>query len=188
MSQTTQPTRRWPCNSWPAPLLPLGSTATAALLVTGCGGGDGSSAAFAPASFTRWPPPHWPTRAAMAYHHGGLGAEGEVQRRQHAVVPAGLPAFFITATCVRWHDGKVLAGGYVDINNQPIIDKTVAAPSASSSRRLARRHLAADRAQCQVDGGRANRCSPWCSSRYTTWAQDGKTDMYGKSCLRPSPC
>ena len=55
MSQTTQPTRRKALQFLAsAPLLPLGSTATAALLATGCGGGDGSTLATTGASPSGW--------------------------------------------------------------------------------------------------------------------------------------
>jgi hypothetical protein len=93
--------------------------------------------------------------------------------------------FFITGDMVA--DGKggtILAGGYYDINNKPIIDKPRCRPRAPVLLRLAGRHLAADRAQRQVNGVKGKAVFAVVQFEYTTCAQDGKTGMYGKL---PSP-
>ena len=186
MSQPTQPTRRKALQFLAsAPLLPLGSTATAALLATGCGGGDSSSAAFASASFTSMAAPTLANPAAMATTTVGSAlnvkfSDGSTQSYQLAYQP-----FFITGDLVSdGKGGKVLAGGYVDINNQPIIDKSVAgaerqffsdAPDGTSLLTVP---------NAKVDGVKGKPVFAVVQFEYTTWAQDGKTDMYGKL---PSP-
>ncbi len=80
--------------------------------------------------------------------------------------------------------GKILAGGYYDINNNKIIDRTVAGSE---------RHFFSDSPDgtslltvpnAKVDGVKGKPVFAVVQFEYTTWAQDGKTDMYGKL---PSP-
>ena len=187
MSHIPQPTRRKALQFLAsAPLLPLGSTATAALLATGCGGGGGSSsAAFASASFTSMAAPTLANAAAMATTTVGSAldvkfSDGSAQSYQLAYQP-----FFITGDLVAdGKGGKILAGGYVDIRNQPIIDKSVAG---------AERQFFSDSPDgtslltvpnAKVDGVKGRPVFAVVQFEYTTWAQDGKTDMYGKL---PSP-
>ena len=92
---------------------------------------------------------------------------------------------FITGNAVpNLAGGTILAGSYYDINNQPIIDKTVAAsprqffsdsPDGTSLLTVA---------NAKVDGVKGKPVFAVVQFEYTTWAQDGKTDMYGKL---PSP-
>jgi hypothetical protein len=93
--------------------------------------------------------------------------------------------FFLTGD--RVSDGKggqILAGGYVDINNAPIIDATVVgkerqffsdSPDGTSLLSLP---------SPTVSGLNGKAVFAVVQFEYTTWAQDGKTDMYGKL---PSP-
>lgn len=93
--------------------------------------------------------------------------------------------FFITGAQVPdGKGGKTLAGAYFDINNQPIIDKTVTgkerqffsdAPDGTSL-------LSVPKAK--VKGVKGNAVFAVVQFEYTNFAQDRKTDMYGKL---PSP-
>ena len=108
-----------------APLLPLTSYAGVASVLSGCGGGD--DATFTSASFTGMAAPTLANPAAMATTSVGSSlavslSDGTTRNYQLAYHP-----FFTTGDMVP--DGKggtILAGGYVDIHNQPIVDKSVA--------------------------------------------------------------
>ncbi|MCZ2407016.1 MAG: DUF839 domain-containing protein [Burkholderiales bacterium] len=184
MSHTTMPTRRKALQFLAGvPLLPLGAGASASLLAA-CGGGD-DGASFVSASFTSMPAPTLANPAAMATTTVGSSlniqlSDGSVQTYQLAYQP-----FFVTGDQVP--DGKggtILAGGYYDINNQPIIDRTVPgsarpyfsdAPDGTSLLTVANPTVA---------GIKGKAVFAVVQFEYTTWAQDGKTDMYGKL---PSP-
>lgn len=113
------------------PLLPLGSVSAASLL-TACGGGSDSpvapatSVSFSSASFSGMSAPGIADPAAMATTSVASSlnvklSDGSTQSFKLAYQP-----FFITGDNVP--DGKggtILAGGYVDINNKPIIDKSM---------------------------------------------------------------
>ena len=80
--------------------------------------------------------------------------------------------------------GQTLTGGYYDINNQPIIDTTVSgkdrqffsdSPDGTSLLTVP---------NAQVAGVKGHTVFAVVQFEYTTWAQDGVTDMYGKL---PSP-
>ncbi len=93
--------------------------------------------------------------------------------------------FFVTGDMVAdGKGGKTLAGGYYDIHNQPIIDATVPgkerqyfsdSPDGTSLLTVP---------GAKVDGVKGNAVFAVVQFEYATWAQDGKTDMYGKL---PSP-
>jgi len=168
------------------PLLPLGASASAASLLAACGGGSGGiTPAFASASFTSMAAPSLSNPAAMATTTVGSTlnvkfSDDSVQSYQLAYQP-----FFVTGD--RVSDGKggtILAGGYVDINNKPIIDTTVAgkerqffsdSPDGTSLLTVP---------NAKVDGVKGNPVFAVVQFEYTSLAQDGKTDMYGKL---PSP-
>lgn len=119
-----------------APMLPLGLGATAFLV--GCGAASDAVAAPAPpaapdtpatfttAEFTGMPAPTLADPAAMATTTVGSSltvsfSDGSSQTYKLAYQP-----FFVTGDMVPdGNGGKILAGGYFDINNQPIIDKSV---------------------------------------------------------------
>ena len=115
-----------------APMLPLGAMSVGTLL-SGCATsastsiGTGASAApFVSASFTGMAAPSLATPAAMATTTVASSlqvtlADGSTRAYKLAYQP-----FFITGDLVPdGKGGKVLAGGYVDILNRPIIDKSV---------------------------------------------------------------
>ena len=93
--------------------------------------------------------------------------------------------FFITGAQVPdGNGGKTLAGAYYDINNQPIIDKTVTgkerqffsdAPDGTSLSSVP---------NATVKGVKGKAVFAVVQFEYTNFAQDRKTDMYGKL---PSP-
>jgi len=184
MSPTTMPTRRKALQFLAGvPLLPLGASASASLLAA-CGGGN-DDASFVSASFTSMAAPTLANAAAMATTTVGSSlniklSDDSVQTYQLAYQP-----FFVTGD--RVSDGKggtILSGGYYDINNQPIIDRTVPgserqyfsdAPDGTSLLTVANPTVA---------GIKGKAVFAVVQFEYTTWAQDGKTDMYGKL---PSP-
>jgi uncharacterized protein len=120
-----------------APMLPLGGLATASML-SACGGSNDLAAApatpgapvanFSSASFTGMSAPSLTNPAAMATTTVGSGltvsyADGSKKAFKLAYQP-----FFVTGDMVPdGKGGKVLAGGYFDINNQPIYDDSVPA-------------------------------------------------------------
>ncbi|WP_422843569.1 PhoX family protein [Acidovorax sp. M2(2025)] len=185
MSHTTTPTRRKALQLLAGiPMLPIGTSAAASLLATGCGGGS-DEATFASASFTSMAAPTLANAAAMATTAVGSSlnvklSDGSTQSYALAYQP-----FFITGDLVPdGKGGKVLAGGYYDINNKPIIDTSV--PGAE-------RQFFSDSPDgtslltvpnAKVDGVKGNPVFAVVQFEYTTWAQDGKSDMYGKL---PSP-
>ncbi|CAM5777778.1 PhoX family protein [Ottowia pentelensis] len=172
------------------PLLPVGAGVSAAGLLSACGGDDTPLAPSAPpafksARFTSMAAPTLANAAAMATTTVGSAlevtyADGSTQTYTLAYQP-----FFITGDRVAdGKGGKLLAGGYYDIHNQPIMDTSVAG---------AERHFFSDSPDgtslltvpnAKVDGVKGKPVFAVVQFEYTTWAQDGKTDMYGKL---PSP-
>ena len=172
------------------PLLPLGAGVSAAGLLSACGGDDTPLAPSAPpafksARFTSMAAPTLANAAAMATTTVGSAlevtyADGSTQTYTLAYQP-----FFITGDRVAdGQGGQLLAGGYYDIHNQPIMDTSVAG---------AERPFFSDSPDgtslltvpgAQVDGVKGKPVFAVVQFEYTTWAQDGKTDMYGKL---PSP-
>ncbi len=114
-----------------APMLPLGLGATAFLV--GCGGDDEAIAATPPAAtfttaeFTGMAAPDLGNAAAMATTTVGSSLKVSFSDGTSQTYKLAYQPFFITGDQVP--DGKggtILAGGYFDINNQPIIDRSVA--------------------------------------------------------------
>ncbi|MEB0136521.1 DUF839 domain-containing protein [Actimicrobium sp. CCC2.4] len=114
-----------------APMLPLGAFASTSLLA-GCGG-TGSSVApsvsqFLSVSFSSMPAPTLANAAAMATTT--VGSSMNVLYADNTTVSFKLAyqPFFITGDPVPTGvaGATILSGGYVDINNQPIIDRSVA--------------------------------------------------------------
>ncbi|WP_338618992.1 alkaline phosphatase PhoX [Pigmentiphaga sp. CHJ604] len=113
-------------------MLPLG-TVTASLLAA-CGGDDDPitptpqpSADFVSASFTSTPAPSLSNPAAMATTTVNSTLTVKLSDGSSHAYKLAYQPFFITGDMVSdGKGGKILAGGYVDINNKPIIDKSVA--------------------------------------------------------------
>ena len=180
-----------------APMLPLGSVAAASLL-TACGGGDNDAPAVvapvapvAPAvtlssvSFSSMAAPNLANAAAMAANTVGSTMTVNFSDSSKLDFKLAYQPFFITGDLVpNGSGGSILAGGYVDIRNQPIIDTTVAgkerqffsdAPDGTSLLTVPNANVA---------GVKGKPVLAVVQFEYTTFAQDGKTGMYGRL---PSP-
>ena len=166
-------------------MLPLGATAATSFL-TACGGGDdGTTASFVSASFTSLAAPTLANATAMATTTVGSTLNIKLSDESVRSYQLAYQPFFVTGDMVS--DGKggtVLSGGYYDINNKPIIDATVPGKE---------RHYCSDApggtslltvANPTVTGIKGKAVFAVVQFEYTTWAQDGKTGMYGKL---PSP-
>ena len=177
-----------------APLLPLGSAVSASTLLAACGGGDDNSTPPVPvaknyvaATFVGMAAPTLAKPADMAKMSVQSQLKVSFDDKSEVAYDLGYQSFFVTGDMVS--DGKsgtLLAGGYYDIHNNKIIDKTVPgserqffsdSPDGTSLLTVA----GADKAALGVKG---NPVFAVVQFEYTTWAQDGKTDMYGKL---PSP-
>ncbi|MDB5908137.1 MAG: alkaline phosphatase, partial [Massilia sp.] len=178
-----------------APLLPLSSFASASLL-SGCGGGSAVPAVAAPVvsapaatlasvTFSSMAAPNLTGAAAMATTSVSSVMTANFSDASRLDFKLAYQPFFITGDLVAdGNGGKVLAGGYYDIYNQPIIDTTVAgkerqffsdAPDGTSLLTVA---------NAKVTGVKGNTVFAVVQFEYTTWAQDGLTSMYGRL---PSP-
>jgi secreted PhoX family phosphatase len=80
--------------------------------------------------------------------------------------------------------GQVLAGGYYDIRNQPILDRTVAGSERQFFSDCPDGTSLLTVPGAKVDGVKGRPVFAVVQFEYTTRAQDGKTEMYGKL---PSP-
>ncbi|MGW8419410.1 MULTISPECIES: PhoX family protein [Comamonas] len=177
-----------------APLLPLGSVVSASSLLAACGGGDDDNTTpttppvtknYVSATFTSMAAPTLTTPANMATMYVASQLKVAFDDKSEQVYDLGYQPFFVTGDMVSNGKGdQVLAGGYYDIYNNKIIDKTVAGKE---------RHFFSDSPDgtslltvpnAKVDGVKGKPVFAVVQFEYTTWAQDGKTDMYGKL---PSP-
>lgn len=179
-----------------APLLPLSTLAGTSVLLSGCGGSDGDNAAgntlagsgavtLAGVTFSSTPAPTLATPAAMATTTVSSIMTATYSDASKMDFKLAYQPFFITGDLVAdGNGGKVVAGGYADINNKPIIDNTV--PSAP-------RQYFSDSPDgtslltvpnAKVAGVKGNTVFAVVQFEYTTFAQDGKTGMYGRL---PSP-
>ena len=106
-------------------MLPLGGLAASAL--TGCAAtAPMSNAAFASAAFTSMPAPSLANAAAMATTTVASSLQVTLQDGSTRAYKLAYEPFFITGDRVPdGNGGTMLAGGYVDIFNRPIIDKSV---------------------------------------------------------------
>ncbi|THC44208.1 PhoX family phosphatase [Massilia sp. Mn16-1_5] len=181
-----------------APMLPLGSVAAASLL-SACGGGSDNDAPsvvapvapVAPAvtlssvTFSSMAAPTLANAAAMATNTVGSTMTVNFSDSSKLDFKLAYQPFFITGDLVpNGSGGTVLAGGYYDIRNQPIIDTTVAgrerqffsdAPDGTSLLTVPNANVA---------GVKGKPVFAVVQFEYTTFAQDGKTGMYGRL---PSP-
>ena len=184
MSHTHRLTRRKTLQMFAGlPLLPLGAGASASGLLAACGGD--SAPAFTSASFTSMAAPTLANPAAMATTTVGSTLVVTYADNSTRTFALTYQPFFITGDLVAdGKGGKLLAGGYYDINNKPIIDATVPgserqyfsdSPDGTSLLTVA---------NAKVDGVKGKPVFAVVQFEYTSWTQDGKTDMYGKL---PSP-
>lgn len=191
MSST--PNRRQALKFLGAPImLPLsGMAATSMLTACGSGGDDSSAPApkptplFTSASFAAMAAPTLADPAGMAKTLVASTLDVTLSDSSKQSFKLAYQPFFMTGDQVP--DGKggtVLAGAYVDINGKPIVDTTVAgkerqfysdSPDGTSLLSLP---------NPTVTGLKGKAVFAVVQFEYATWAQDGKTDMYGKL---PSP-
>lgn len=113
------------------PMLPLGGLATASIL-SACGGGDDLAtpvkpvANFVSAAFSAMAAPTLADPAAMAKTTVGSTLTVQLSDGSSRSFKLAYQPFFVTGDMVpNIKGGTILAGGYFDINNQPIIDKSV---------------------------------------------------------------
>ncbi|MFZ1498896.1 MAG: alkaline phosphatase PhoX [Giesbergeria sp.] len=186
MTSTTLPPRRKALILFAGvPLLPLGASGAAAFLA-GCGGGsDDEQAQFAAAAFTSMAAPTLANPSAMATTSVGSALQVTMSDQSVRSFDLAYQPFFITGDAVP--DGKggtMLAGGYYDIRNQPIVDRTVPAsprqffsdsPDGTSLLTVP---------GAKVEGVKGNPVFAVVQFEYTSLAQDGIGDMYGRL---PSP-
>lgn len=169
-----------------APLLPL-SSALAGLSLSACGGGGTAmpAATFSSISFSSTAAPGLTNAAAMVTTTVGSVMSANFSDNTKMDFKLAYQPFFITGDMVPdGNGGKVLAGGYYNINNQPIVDKSVVgkerqffsdSPDGTSLLSLA---------NAKVTGVKGNTVFAVVQFEYTTFAQDGVTGMYGQL---PSP-
>jgi hypothetical protein len=133
MSQLSQPSRRQALKFLAsAPMLPLGAMSVSSLLA-GCAtsatpmaSAGASASPFVSAAFTGMAAPTLANPAAMAATTVASSLRVTRQDGSATDYQLGHENFFITGDMVSdGHGGKVLAGGYFDILNRPILDKSV---------------------------------------------------------------
>jgi secreted PhoX family phosphatase len=179
-------------------MLPLSAGGMGALLAA-CGGsssdnGSDSSTTTAPVTptvtlssvqFSSMAAPSLASAAAMATTTVGSTMTINFSDASKLEYKLSYQPFFITGDLVsNGSGGTILAGGYYDINNKPIMDATVAgkerqffsdAPDGTSLLTVA---------NASVAGVKGNTVFAVVQFEYTTYAQDGVTGMYGQL---PSP-
>ncbi|RZT36397.1 PhoX family protein [Cupriavidus agavae] len=184
-----------------APMLPLGLASTS--LLAGCGGGDDAPAtttptspgggtttppattvAFKDASFTSMPAPSLANPAEMATTTVGSSMKVNFVDGSSQTYKLSYQPFFMTGDMVSdGKGGQILAGGYFDINNQPIMDASTGTPAQFySDSPDGTSLLKIDGAK--VDGVKGNTVFAVVQFEYTTTDQAKLVSMYGKL---PSP-
>jgi len=167
-----------------APMLPLTSVGAASLL-SACGGSDGSALAdFSSVSFSSMAAPTLANAAKMATTTTESVMSVNFADGSKVDFTLAYQPYFLTGQMVPDGSGKyVVAGGYYDINNQPILDKSVAGlerqffsdcPDGSSLLTVS---------GAQVSGVKGNTVFAVVQFEYTTRNQ-AQASMYG---LLPSP-
>lgn len=111
-----------------APMLPLAGSAFATTLLAGCGGGGDSSdgVRFTSAAFSGMAAPTIAEPGAMAMTSVASSLRVAYSDGSAKTLALAYHPFFATGDQVpSTNGGTVLAGGYVDIANRPIIDRSV---------------------------------------------------------------
>ena len=177
-----------------APMLPLTGMAGASLLA-GCGGDNddspvavapvGPTATLASVTFSSMAAPSLANAAAMATTTVGSTMTVNYSDTSKLEFKLSYKPFFITGDMVpNGAGGTILAGGYYNIRNQPIIDTTVPgkerqffsdSPDGTSLLTVP---------NANVPGVKGKPVFAVVQFEYTTYAQDGTTGMYGRL---PSP-
>ncbi len=171
------------------PMLPLSGLATSALL-SGCGGGDddasatpNSTATLVSASFGTMAAPT--TTATMATTYVASTLTIKLSNDKTVTSNLAYEPFFLTGTDVPKGDGStVKAGGYYNVRNEPIMDTTGTTTTRQFFSDSPDGTSLLTVPGAKVPGVTGNPVFAVVQFEYTTWAQDGTTDMYGKL---PSP-
>ena len=167
-------------------MLPLAtSLAGTGSLLTACGSSAPLTAAFKDVSFSHMAAPTLANAADMATTKvGSTMTVNYVDGTKREFTLAYQP-FFTTGDMVPdGNGGTVLAGGYVDIYNQPIMDTTGTGSSRQFFSDSPDGTSLLTVANAKVAGVKGNTVFAVVQFEYTTWAKDGTTSMYGKL---PSP-
>ncbi len=167
-----------------APLLPLGASLAASPWLAACAS-TGANAQLTGVSFSSMAAPSLSSPAGMATTSVASTLSLSFDDQTKVDVALGYQPFFITGENVS--DGKggsILAGGYYNINNQPIVDTTVVGKERQFFSDSPDGTSLLSVADAKVDGVRGNAVFAVVQFEYATWAQDGTTAMYGRL---PSP-
>jgi secreted PhoX family phosphatase len=193
MSQTPEMSRRRVLRMFAAaPMLPLTTMAAGGALLAGCGGSDAIAPVLAaPAitlgsvTFSSMAAPTLADAAAMATTTVGSTMTVNFSDASKLDYKLSYQPFFITGDLVAdGNGGKILAGGYFNIRNQPIVDTTVPgkerqffsdSPDGTSLLTVP---------NARLTGVKGNTVFSVVQFEYASSAQDGVTGMYGKL---PSP-
>lgn len=176
-------------------MLPLStSLAGASVLLAGCGGGDSAvatvptvpvvPATMSQVSFSSMPAPTLANASAMATTTVGSVMSVSYSDASKVDFKLAFQSFFVTGDMVAdGKGGKILAGGYVDIYNQPIIDATVAGKNRQYFSDSPDGTSLLTVPNAKVAGVKGNTVFAVVQFEYTSSAQDG-SNMYGRL---PSP-
>ncbi len=176
------------------PMLPLATALSGTgFLLSACGGGSSVTptppppvaATLSAVSFSSTPAPTLANAAAMATTTVGSVMSASFSDGSKADFSLAYQPFFVTGDLVAdGKGGKILAGGYFDIANQPIMDNTVATNARQFFSDSPDGTSLLSVAGAKVEGVKGNTVFAVVQFEYTTKAQDGVTGMYGRL---PSP-
>ena len=126
MSTPTQPTRRQALKFLGLPLMFPVAGLSAGTLLSASGGGSDGAAVMVCANFSAMAAPDLAQAAAMATTTVASTLNVVLSDNTTQSFKLSYAPFFLTGSKVPdGNGGTVLAGGYLDINNQPIVDKSV---------------------------------------------------------------
>ena len=168
-----------------APLLPL-SSALAGLSLAGCGGGSTAvPITFKSVDFSNTSAPSLANAAAMATTTVGSVMSVNFSDNSKLDFKLSYKPFFITGELVPdGAGGKVLAGGYFNISNQPIMDNSVVGKERQFFSDSPDGTSLLSVPNAKVVGVKGNTVFAVVQFEYASSAQDGVTSMYGQL---PSP-
>ncbi len=110
-----------------APMLPLASSLSAAGLLSACDDSSSSSPKYVSATFSNMAAPTLSTPANMATTYTASQLTVNFDDKSTRTFDLAYAPFFLTGDAVpNGNGGEVVAGGYYDIHNNPIMDNSVA--------------------------------------------------------------
>ena len=173
-----------------APLLPLSSSVLTAGMLSACGGGNGDAAPAAPArfesvSFSGMGAPDLSRPAAMATPWTEAVLTAHYDNGTRRDFKLAYEPFFVTGDRVAdGSGGDILAGGYYDIRNRPILDITMPGRERQFFSDCPDGMSLLAVPDARVGGVQGKPVFAVVQFEYTTLAQDGSSSMYGRL---PSP-